>query len=201
MLLELVKYLCVVVMVVGLMMGGMVVFYMYLIYMQKFFVNMVGLLKDMVMLVFGVMLLLFVMLQLIVGGLFDCIGCCLILIVFGVLGMLFIVLIMIGISQIINVWMVFFFIMVVLVIVFGYMLINVVVKVELFFVEVCVLGVGLLYVFMVLIFGGMVEYIVLWFKQVGYELLFYWYVMGMIFLLLLVYVFMCDICEYFCIEY
>lgn len=115
------------------------------------------------------------------------------MIVFGVFGIVFIYLIFSILYSVDSWWGVFFLIMVVLVIVSGYILINVVVKVELFFIEICVLGVGLLYVLIVLIFGGIVEYVVLWFKSVGLESGFYWYVIVCIVCLLLVYVFMKDI--------
>ncbi|MEV8472292.1 MFS transporter [Ralstonia sp. UNC404CL21Col] len=189
---ELAKHPRAVATVVGLTMGGTVAFYTYSIYMQKFLANTVGLSKDQATLVSGATLLLFAMLQPIVGGLSDRIGRRPILIAFGVLGTLFTVPIMTGISQTTNVWMAFFLIMAALVIVSGYTSINAVVKAELFPAEVRALGVGLPYALTVSIFGGTAEYIALWLKQAGHESLFYWYVTGTIFLSLLVYVFMRD---------
>jgi len=189
---ELAKHPRAVATVVGLTMGGTVAFYTYSIYMQKFLANTVGLSKDKATLVSGATLLLFAMLQPIVGGLSDRIGRRPILIAFGVLGTLFTVPIMTGISQTTNVWTAFFLIMAALVIVSGYTSINAVVKAELFPAEVRALGVGLPYALTVSIFGGTAEYIALWLKQAGHESLFYWYVTGTIFLSLLVYVFMRD---------
>ncbi|MEE2977728.1 MAG: MFS transporter [Pseudomonadota bacterium] len=197
---ELAKHPRAVATVVGLTMGGTVAFYTYSIYMQKFLANTVGLSKDTATLVSGATLLLFAMLQPIVGGLSDRIGRRPILIAFGVLGTLFTVPIMTGISQTTNVWAAFFLIMAALVIVSGYTSINAVVKAELFPAEVRALGVGLPYALTVSIFGGTAEYIALWLKQAGHESLFYWYVTGTIFLSLLVYVFMRDTREHSRIE-
>jgi MHS family alpha-ketoglutarate permease-like MFS transporter len=198
---ELAKHPRAVATVVGLTMGGTVAFYTYSIYMQKFLANTVGLSKDTATLVSGATLLLFAMLQPIVGGLSDRIGRRPILIAFGVLGTLFTVPIMTGISQTTNVWTAFFLIMAALVIVSGYTSINAVVKAELFPAEVRALGVGLPYALTVSIFGGTAEYIALWLKQAGHESLFYWYVTGTIFLSLLVYVFMRDTREHSRIEH
>lgn len=178
--------------VVGLTLGGTVAFYTYSIYMQKFLANTVGLSKDQATLVSGATLLLFALLQPIVGGLSDRVGRRPILIAFGILGTLFTVPIMTGISQTSNPWTAFFLIMAALVIVSGYTSINAVVKAELFPTEVRALGVGLPYALTVSIFGGTAEYIALWLKQAGHESWFYWYVTGSIFLSLMVYVFMRD---------
>ncbi|MGI4892872.1 MAG: MFS transporter [Janthinobacterium lividum] len=189
---ELAKHPRAVATVVGLTLGGTVAFYTYSIYMQKFLANTVGLSKDQATLVSGATLLLFAILQPIVGGLSDRIGRRPILIAFGVLGTLFTVPIMTGISQTTSVWTAFFLIMAALVIVSGYTSINAVVKAELFPAEVRALGVGLPYALTVSIFGGTAEYIALWLKQAGHESLFYWYVTGTIFISLMVYVFMRD---------
>ncbi|ANH77001.1 sugar (and other) transporter family protein [Ralstonia insidiosa] len=198
---ELAKHPRAVATVVGLTLGGTVAFYTYSIYMQKFLANTVGLSKDQATLVSGATLLLFAILQPIVGGLSDRIGRRPILISFGALGTLFTVPIMTGISQTTNVWTAFFLIMAALVIVSGYTSINAVVKAELFPAEVRALGVGLPYALTVSIFGGTAEYIALWLKQAGHESLFYWYVTGTIFISLMVYVFMRDTRKYSRIEH
>ncbi|MDE2203724.1 MAG: MFS transporter [Burkholderiaceae bacterium] len=198
---ELAKHPRAVAIVVGLTLGGTVAFYTYSIYMQKFLANTVGLSKSQATLVSGATLLLFALLQPIVGGLSDRIGRRPILIAFGVLGTLLTVPIMTGISHTTNPWSAFFLIMAALVIVSGYTSINAVVKAELFPAEVRALGVGLPYALTVSIFGGTAEYIALWLKQAGHESLFYWYVTGTIFLSLLVYVFMRDTREHSRIEH
>jgi MHS family alpha-ketoglutarate permease-like MFS transporter len=67
-----------------------------------------------------------------------------------------------------------------------------VVKAELFPTEIRALGVGLPYALTVSIFGGTAEYIALWFKSIGMESGYYWYVTGCIAISLLVYVTMKD---------
>ena len=57
-----------------------------------------------------------------------------------------------------------------------YSSISAVVKAELFPVEIRALGVGLPYAIAVSLFGGSAEYIALWFKSIGHESWFYWYV-------------------------
>ena len=77
-------------------------------------------------------------------------------------------------------------------IVSGYTAINAVVKAELFPVEIRALGVGLPYALTVAIFGGTAEYVALWFKNIGHESGFYWYVTACIACSLLVYIRMPD---------
>ncbi len=85
-----------------------------------------------------------------------------------------------------------FLIMAALIIVSGYTSINAVVKAELFPTEIRALGVGLPYALTVSIFGGTAEYIALWFKSIGMETGYYWYVTACIAVSLMVYVTMKD---------
>jgi MHS family alpha-ketoglutarate permease-like MFS transporter len=71
-----------------------------------------------------------------------------------------------------------------------YSSISAVVKAELFPVEIRALGVGLPYAIAVSLFGGSAGYVALWFKSIGHESWFYWYVTACVFGSLLVYVFM-----------
>ncbi len=162
--------------VVGLTMGGTLAFYTYTIYMQKFLVNTVGMTKDDATLISTAALFVFMLLQPVVGALSDLIGRRPVLIAFGVFGTLFTVPILSTLSHATNPWTAFGLIMAALVIVSGYTSINAVVKAELFPAEVRALGVGLPYAVTVSIFGGTAEYIALWFKSIGHEPLFYWYV-------------------------
>ena len=70
----------------------------------------------------------------------------------------------------------------------GYTSINAVVKAELFPTRVRATGVGLPYAVTVSIFGGTAESIALWFKSIGHETWFYYYLTGVIATSLLVYV-------------
>ncbi len=178
--------------VVGLTMGGTLAFYTYTTYMQKYLVNTVGMTKNDSTLISAATLFLFMLLQPLVGALSDKVGRRPILIAFGVLGTLFTVPILSALHTIDTLWGAFFLIMAALIIVSGYTSINAVVKAELFPTEIRALGVGLPYALTVSVFGGTAEYIALWFKSVGLESGFYWYVTVCIGCSLLVYVFMPD---------
>jgi len=86
----------------------------------------------------------------------------------------------------------FFLMMLSLIIVSGYTSINALVKAELFPAEVRALGVALPYALTVSIFGGTADSLALWFKSIGREGWYYYYLTGMIGISLLVYLFMRD---------
>jgi MHS family alpha-ketoglutarate permease-like MFS transporter len=178
--------------VVGLTMGGTLAFYTYTTYMQKYLVNTVGMSITDSTTVSAATLFLFMCIQPLVGALSDKIGRRPILIAFGVLGTLFTVPILTTLHTVQSWWGAFFLIMAALIIVSGYTSINAVVKAELFPTEIRALGVGLPYALTVSIFGGTAEYIALWFKSIGMETGYYWYVTACIAVSLLVYVFMKD---------
>ncbi|KEZ69135.1 MFS transporter, partial [Pseudomonas syringae pv. syringae FF5] len=178
--------------VVGLTMGGTLAFYTYTTYMQKYLVNTVGMSITDSTSISAATLFLFMLLQPVVGALSDKIGRRPILIAFGLLGTLCTVPILTTLHTIQTWWGAFFLIMAALIIVSGYTSINAVVKAELFPTEIRALGVGLPYALTVSIFGGTAEYIALWFKSIGMETGYYWYVTACIACSLLVYVFMKD---------
>ncbi|GGM14185.1 MFS transporter [Pseudomonas asuensis] len=178
--------------VVGLTMGGTLAFYTYTTYMQKYLVNTVGMSKSDSTMISAATLFLFMLLQPVIGALSDKIGRRPILIAFGVLGTIFTVPILTTLHTVETTWGAFFLIMAALVIVSGYTSINAVVKAELFPTEIRALGVGLPYALTVSIFGGTAEYLALWFKSIGMETGYYWYVTGCIACSLLVYLFMKD---------
>jgi MHS family alpha-ketoglutarate permease-like MFS transporter len=178
--------------VVGLTLGGTVAFYTYTTYMQKFLVNTVGMSKSESTLVSAAALFLFMCLQPVVGAFSDKVGRRPLLIGFGVLGTILTVPILSTLAETRDAVAAFGLIVAALVIVSGYTSINAVVKAELFPTEVRALGVGLPYALTVSIFGGTAEYIALWFKDIGHESWFYWYVTGCILCSLLVYAFMRD---------
>jgi MHS family alpha-ketoglutarate permease-like MFS transporter len=178
--------------VVGLTMGGTLAFYTYTTYMQKYLVNTVGMSITDSTTISAATLFLFMVLQPVIGALSDKVGRRPILIAFGVLGTLCTVPILTTLHTIQTWWGAFFLIMAALIIVSGYTSINAVVKAELFPTEIRALGVGLPYALTVSIFGGTAEYIALWFKSIGMETGYYWYVTACIACSLLVYVFMKD---------
>jgi MHS family alpha-ketoglutarate permease-like MFS transporter len=178
--------------VVGLTMGGTLAFYTYTTYMQKYLVNTVGMSISDSTTISAATLFLFMCLQPLVGTLSDKVGRRPILIAFGILGTLFTVPILTTLHTVQTWWGAFFLIMAALIIVSGYTSINAVVKAELFPTEIRALGVGLPYALTVSIFGGTAEYLALWFKSIGMETGYYWYVTACIAVSLLVYVTMKD---------
>jgi len=73
-----------------------------------------------------------------------------------------------------------------------YTSINAIVKAELFPTKVRALGVGLPYAITVSVFGGTAPAVALYFKSLGHEDWFYYYLSGMIFLSLIIYTTMRD---------
>lgn len=189
---ELLRHPKAVLTVVGLTLGGTLAFYTYTTYMQKFLVNTVHLTKEQSTNISFVTLLLFAILQPMLGGLSDRIGRRPLLIGFGVMGVLFTVPLLQALSQTSSSMTAFLLIMAALVIVSGYTSINAIVKAELFPAEVRALGVGLPYGLTVAIFGGSAEYIALWLKKIGHEQYFYWYITVCIAISLSVYLWMKD---------
>lgn len=173
--------------VVGLTMGGTVAFYTYTTYMQKFLVNTSGFAKDTATLISAAALFLYMLLQPVVGALSDRIGRRPVLIAFGVAGTLSTYPILTTLQGTREPMTAFLLILCGLIIVSGYSAINAVVKAELFPTHVRALGVGLPFAVAVALFGGTAEYVGLWFKSIGHETWFYWYITGCIAMSLLVY--------------
>ena len=178
--------------VVGLTLGGTIGFYTYSTYMQKYLINSVGMSNKVSTIITASTLFVFMIIQPVVGILSDKIGRRPLLIFFGLFGSLCTVPILSTLHHVTQAFEAFLLIMLALIIVSGYTAINAVVKAELFPAEIRALGVGLPYALTVSLFGGTAEYIALWFKHIGLEQGFYWYVSICIMLSLLVYVFMPD---------
>ena len=176
--------------VIGLTMGGTLFFYVFTNYMQKFLVNTVGLTKGESTLVSAGSLFIFMLLQPVMGALSDRIGRRPMLITFGVIALFTTLPLLKALEATNDAWVAFALVMTGLFISSFYSSISAVVKAELFPVEIRALGVGLPYAIAVSLFGGTAEYIALWFKSIGHESLFYWYVTGCVFISLLVYTFM-----------
>ena len=178
--------------VIGLTMGGTLAFYTYTTYMQKFLVNSAGMSKADATSISTAALFVYALLQPAFGALSDRIGRRPLLIGFGVLGTLCTYPILSTLKDAHDWWQAFGLIMVALVIVSGYTSINAVVKAELFPTEIRAIGVGLPYALALSVFGGTAEYVALWFKKIGHEDYFYWYVTACIACSLLVYIGMRD---------
>jgi MHS family alpha-ketoglutarate permease-like MFS transporter len=156
--------------------GGTVAFYTYTAYMQQFLVNTVGLTKSQSTLISASTLLVLVLLQPVLGALSDRIGRRPILLTFGVLGTFGNVPLLLAISKTHDPFTAGLLILVALAVISCYTALGAIVKAELFPTEIRSLGVGLPSAIAISIFGGTVGYIALWFKQIGHETWFYWYV-------------------------
>jgi MFS transporter, MHS family, alpha-ketoglutarate permease len=178
--------------VVGLTMGGTTAFYTYTTYMQKFLKLSVGLNDNQTTMVTGASLVFALCLQPLYGALSDRIGRKPLLVWFGVTGTLGTVPLLYLLQASRSAFTAFLLIAAAWLIVAGYTSINAVVKAELFPTKVRATGVGLPYAVTVSVFGGTAEPIALWFKSIGHETWFYYYLTAVIATSLLVYVGMRD---------
>jgi MHS family alpha-ketoglutarate permease-like MFS transporter len=178
--------------VVGLTMGGTTAFYTYTTYMQKFLKLSVGLTDNQTTVVTAGSLVFALFLQPIYGALSDRIGRKPLLIWFGVAGTLGTIPLLYSLQATKSALVAFLLISTAWLIVGGYTSINAVVKAELFPTKVRATGVGLPYAVTVSIFGGTAESIALWFKSIGHETWFYYYLTAVIAVSLVVYVTMRD---------
>ncbi|NUO39645.1 MAG: MFS transporter [Gemmatimonadaceae bacterium] len=173
---ELLRYPREIATVVGLTAGGTVAFYTFTTYAQKFLVNTAGFSKAAATEVSALALLVFMVVQPVVGGLSDRVGRRPVLMTFGVLGTLGTVPLLDALGAARTESAAFALLMVALLAVSGYTSINAVVKAELFPTSIRALGVALPYAIAVSVFGGTAEYLALWAKSIGHERWFYWYV-------------------------
>ncbi|WP_310568989.1 MFS transporter [Gemmatimonas sp.] len=173
--------------VVGLTAGGTVAFYTFTTYAQKFLVNTAGFSKSDATYINAISLLIYMMLQPAIGALSDRIGRRPVLTAFGVLGTLGTVPVLTALEGARTIPQALTLLIIALVAVSGYTAINAVVKAELFPTSIRALGVGFPYAVAVSVFGGTAEYFALWFKNMGHERWFYWYVTGCILASLVVY--------------
>ncbi|MBC7841370.1 MAG: MFS transporter [Gemmatimonadaceae bacterium] len=173
--------------VFGLTAGGAVAFYTFTTYAQKFLVNTAGFSKNDATLVSAGSLAIFMCVQPLVGAISDRIGRRPVLMTFGVLGTLGTRPLLTALSTASGVGMALMLLTAALLVVSGYTAINAVVKAELFPADVRALGVAFPYAVAVSMFGGTAEYLALWFKNMGHEGWFYWYVSACIAASLVVY--------------
>ncbi|MCA6110082.1 MFS transporter [Bradyrhizobium cenepequi] len=178
--------------VVGLTAGGTAAFYTFTTYMQTFVKLSVGLTEDQTTFVIFGSLIFATILQPLYGALSDRIGRKPLLIFFGVVGTISTVPILTTLKDANSPFVAFLLICAAWIFTAGYTSINAVVKAELFPTNVRALGVGLPYAITVSLFGGTAPAIALYFKSLGHEQWFYYYLSGMIFLSLLIYATMRD---------
>ncbi|MDB4891354.1 MAG: alpha-ketoglutarate transporter [Gemmatimonadetes bacterium] len=189
---ELARYPRQILTVVGLTAGGTVAFYTFTTYAQKFLVNSGGWSKTDASRISALTLLVFMLIQPLIGYISDRIGRRPVLISFGVLGLFGTVPVMTALAATRDEVTAFALLMAALIAVSGYTSINAVVKAELFPTEIRALGVALPYAVTVALFGGTAEYIALWAKNAGHEAWYFWYVTGCVAMSLAVYLKMPD---------
>jgi MHS family alpha-ketoglutarate permease-like MFS transporter len=178
--------------VVGLTMGGTTAFYTYTTYMQKFLKLSVGLDDTQTTMVTAGSLVFALVLQPLYGALSDRIGRKPLLVGFGLLGTTCTIPLLQSLQAATSARVAFLLIAAAWMIVAGYTSINAVVKAELFPTRVRATGVGLPYAVTVSVFGGTAESVALWFKSIGHERWFYYYLTGLIATSLVVYASMRD---------
>jgi MHS family alpha-ketoglutarate permease-like MFS transporter len=183
----LLKYPKELLLVVGLTAGGTAAFYTFTTYMQTFVKLSVGLTEDQTTFVIFGSLIFATFLQPLYGALSDRIGRKPLLIFFGVAGTLATIPILTTLKETKSPFMAFLLICAAWIFVAGYTSINAIVKAELFPTNVRALGVGLPYAITVSVFGGTAPAVALYFKSLGHEDWFYYYLSGMILLSLLIY--------------
>jgi MFS transporter, MHS family, alpha-ketoglutarate permease len=178
--------------VMGLTAGGTAAFYTFTTYMQTFVRLSVGLTEDQTTFVIFGTLVFATILQPIYGAISDRIGRKPVLIFFGVVGTLATVPILTALKASNSPLMAFLLICAAWIFTAGYTSINAVVKAELFPTKIRAMGVGLPYSITVSIFGGTAPAVALYFKSLGHEQWFYYYLSGIIFLSLIIYATMRD---------
>ncbi|MDX3690137.1 MFS transporter [Streptomyces europaeiscabiei] len=174
--------------VVGLTMGGTLFFYTYTTYLQKFMVNTSGIAKPTAAWINFSALVVFVVLQPVMGLLSDRVGRRPMLIAFGALGAVVVVPSLTLLSHTSDPVYAFLLMVVPLAVASLYTSISAVVKAELFPTSIRALGVGLPYALTVAVFGGTAEYVALWFKNAGHESWYFYYVTACVLVSLLVYI-------------
>ena len=178
--------------VMGLTAGGTAAFYTFTTYMQTYVRLSAGLSEDQTTLVIFGSLVFATLLQPIYGAISDRIGRKPVLIFFGVVGTLATIPILTELKETKSPFIAFLLICAAWIFVAGYTSINAVVKAELFPTKVRALGVGLPYSITVSLFGGTAPAVALYFKSIGHEGWFYYYLSGIIFLSLIIYTTMRD---------
>jgi MFS family permease len=172
--------------VLGLTAGGSLSFYTFTTFMQKYLVNTAGLATKTVSATMAVVLFCFMLLQPVFGAISDHVGRRTMLLAFGVLGALMTVPLLSALAGVTSPVSAGLLALAALAVISCYTSISGLVKAELFPGEVRALGVGLPYAIANALFGGTAEYVGLWFKSVGAESGFFWYVTGFFVLALIV---------------
>ena len=162
--------------VLGFTAGGSLIFYTFTTYMQKYLVNTAGMDAKTASGVMTAVLFCYMLLQPVFGALSDKIGRRNSMLCFGVFTVLATVPILSALAHVTDAYAAFGLVILALAGVSFYTSISGLVKAELFPMHVRALGVGLSYAIANALFGGSAEYVALWFKSIGMESTFFWYV-------------------------
>lgn len=166
-------------MVLGFTAGGSLSFYTFTTYMQKYLVNTAGMDARSASGLMTGALLVFMVIQPIIGALSDKIGRRASMMIFGAGAATCTVPVLLLLQHTDKHWVAFLLVMLALVITSFYTAISGILKAEMFPPEVRALGVGLSYAVANAIFGGSAEYVALLMKREGIETSFFWYVSAM----------------------
>lgn len=172
--------------VMGFTAGGSLGFYTFTTYMQKYLVNTAGMTKETATEIMTLVLLVFMVMQPLFGALSDRVGRKPMMIAFGGISILTTIPLLTVIGGVESSTLAFLYITLALAIVSIYTSVGGIVKSELFPAEVRALGVGFAYAISNAIFGGTAEYAALWFKKIGLESGFFWYVTVMMVIVFIV---------------
>ncbi|MDU6411909.1 MAG: MFS family transporter [Yersiniaceae bacterium] len=173
-------------MVLGFTAGGSLSFYTFTTYMQKYLVNTAGIEAKTASTIMTMALLVYMVLQPVIGALSDKIGRRNSMLIYSGLATLLTVPILYTLKGVADPWLAFGLIVGALTIVSFYTSISGLLKAEMFPPEVRAMGVGLSYAVANALFGGSAEYVALSLKSWGVENVFFWYVSGMALLAFLV---------------
>ena len=177
---ELAKYWRAFCIVLAYTAGGSLSFYTFTTYMQKYLVNTAGMPKTSASQVMTWVLLVYMLIQPLFGALSDRIGRKTNMILYSGIGMLMTVPVMSFLGGNKDPWLAFAVITLALAVISFYTGISGIVKAELFPADIRALGVGLSYALANATFGGTAEFVALWFKDIGIETTFFWYVTVML---------------------
>ncbi len=162
--------------VLGFTAGGSLAFYTFTTYMQKYLVNTAAMNPRTVNSVMTAVLLCYMLLQPVFGAISDRLGRRNSMICFGVCMVVLTVPVLSALAHVTDPYAAFGLIVLALAGASFYTSISGLVKAELFPMHVRALGVGLSYAIANAAFGGSAEYVALWFKSIGLESTFFWYV-------------------------
>lgn len=165
--------------VIGYTAGGSLIFYTFTTYMQKYLVNSAGFDKEVASLVMTTVLFVYMLMQPLFGALSDRIGRRNSMLLWAALSVVSTVPFLTAIGHTTSAYSAFFLVTAALAVVSLYTSISGIVKSEMFPAQVRALGVGFAYAIGNALFGGTAEYFALWFKSIGHETWFFWYVTAM----------------------